>query len=110
MQRVLRAFFGAHGQVALGIICFVIGLAWWIFIEWRYAGKVKEDPLVAAIFRVSMFFGLVACYSIVATGLGYRATERVESAVVEQTDKVERATNVGQADTVEHADKVRDDG
>lgn len=36
-----------------------------------------------------MFFGLVACYAIVATGLGYRATERVEKVVVEQADEVD---------------------
>lgn len=28
-----------------------------------------------------MFFGVVACYAIVATGLGFRATERVERMV-----------------------------
>lgn len=86
---MLAAVFGAKGQVVLGALTFVLGLVWWVFIEWRYARQIGDDPLVAAIFRVSMFFGLVACYAIIATGLGYRATERVETAVVE---------NIGEAD------------
>lgn len=49
---------------------------------WVYWGWLTH-PTTAAIFHVSMFFGVVACYAIIATALGYRATERVEKVVVD---------------------------
>lgn len=89
----MKALFGAKGQVVVGVLTFLAGIAFWVYIEVVYTSELREDPLVAAIFRVSMFFGLVACYAIIATGLGYRATERVEQVVAEDVD-------------VEHADEV----
>lgn len=86
MRRVARTVFGARAQVAIGAACFALGAAWWVYIEARYPSQLSRQPLVAAIFRVSMFFGLAACYAIVATGLGYRATERVEAKVVKEVD------------------------
>jgi hypothetical protein len=91
MQSILNAVFGAKAQVVIGAITFLMGVAFWIYIELVFSGQLMDDPLVAAIFRVSMFFGLVACYAIIATGLGFRATERVETAVVEN---IENAENV----------------
>lgn len=52
-----------------------------------------------AVFHVSMFFGVVACYAIIATGLGYKATERVEQVV----EIVAQDVDVD----VEHADEVK---
>jgi hypothetical protein len=83
----LRKLFEANAQVTVGILCTLVGLAAWIY--WTIV-----PPTVAAVFHVSMFFGIVACYAIIATGLGYRATERVEQVI----------TN-GDVD-VKHADKV----
>lgn len=76
-----RMLFGARAQVVVGVLTFLLGVAFWVYIETVYGSKLHEQPLVGAIFRVSMFFGLVACYAIIATGLGFRATERVESHV-----------------------------
>lgn len=72
--KLLRVIFGAAAQVAVGAVCLTVaGVAW---IYWTLT-----PPTVFAIFHVSMFFGVVACYAIVATGLGFRATERVEQMV-----------------------------
>jgi hypothetical protein len=82
---MLRALFGAHGQVVVGAIFTLVAVTAWVY--WGVIAK----PTVGVVFHVSMFFGVVACYAIVATGLGYRATERVEAQVadVEHADKVE---------------------
>jgi hypothetical protein len=90
-KTILSWLFGAHAQVVIGAITFMMGVAFWIYIEVVYHTQLQQQPLVGAIFRVSMFFGLVACYAIIATGLGFRATERVETAVVnniEQADEI----------------------
>lgn len=58
-----------------------------------------SPPTVLAVFHVSMFFGVVACYAIIATGLGYKATERVEQVV----EIVAQDVDVD----VEHADEVK---
>lgn len=89
MRNILSTLFGAHAQVVIGAITFMMGIAFWIYIEVVYHSLLKAQPLVGAIFRVSMFFGLVACYAIIATGLGFRATERVETAVVNNIEKAE---------------------
>jgi hypothetical protein len=83
VKRGLDLVFGAKAQVVLGVACFLIGAAWWTYIA-------LVGITVAAVFHVSMFFGLAACYAIVATGLGFRATERVEAHVadVEHADEV----------------------
>jgi len=80
---MLKAIFGAKGQVVFGIVCTVIGVYLWL----HYTFLTK--PGVDTVFQVSMFFGVVACYSIIATGLGYRATERVETAVVENIENAD---------------------
>lgn len=72
MHRILRIAFGAHGQVVVGAVSTVVGVVAWLY--WTLA----TPPTVGAIFHVSMYFGVMACYAIVATALGYRATERLE--------------------------------
>lgn len=73
----MNYIFGAKAQVSVGIIATLVGLAMWIYWGWI------TEPTTKAVFQVSMFFGVVACYAIIATGLGYRATERVETAIIE---------------------------
>jgi len=85
----MRWFFGAHGQVTLGALLCIGAVATWV-----YGATLHGEALVRLIFHVSMAALLFAAYSIVATGLGYRATERVETAVVEN---------------IEHADEVNVD-
>lgn len=86
----MRWIFGAHGQVALGALLCLAAVATWI-----YGATLHGEALVRLIFHVSMAALLFAAYSIVATGLGYRATERVEAQVVE---------NVEHADTIVEGD------
>lgn len=69
--------FGAKAQVLVGIVCFIIGITAWVYWGWI------TTPTKSAIFHVSMFFGLVACYAIIATGLGFKATERVETVIAQ---------------------------
>ena len=87
VKALLSALFGAKGQVVVGVLCTIVAIAAWAY--WTFVSK----PTVGTVFHISMFFGVVACYAIVATGLGYRATERVEQVVAEDVD-------------VEHADEV----
>ena len=73
--------------------CFAIGLVFWTvgtFVIPSAARVPWQWTPVAFVFHVSMFYGQVACYSIVATGLGYKATERVEAQVadVEHAEQV----------------------
>lgn len=82
----MRWIFGAHGQVMIGALACVTSIAVWI-----YGTTLHGDALIRLLFHVSMAALVLAAYAIVATGLGYRATERVETAVVE---------NIEQADTV----------
>jgi len=72
-----RAIFGAHGQVVVGVIFVLATIAQTIY--WT----AITPPTVQAIFLVSMEALAFAAYSIIATGLGYRATERVEAQVAE---------------------------
>lgn len=51
---------------------------------------VITKPTVSAVFLVSMEALFFAAYGVIATGLGYRATERVETAVVENIDRAEK--------------------
>lgn len=59
---------------------------------WAY-WSFLSPPNVRAVFHVSMFFGVIACYSIIATALGHKATERVEEIVIEQADDVDINVN-----------------
>lgn len=96
MNKLWSFVFGARAQVVIGAVTFLMGIAFWLYIELLYHSQLTDDPLVAAIFRVSMFFGLVACYAIIATGLGYRATERVETAVVNNIESADEVTVGGE--------------
>jgi len=93
----MSTLFGAVAQGIVGVGALLLGIAAWIY--W----SVVTPPTVAAVFHISMFFGCVACYAIIATALGYRATERVE-------EKVENVDIVQHADEVEHADEVKREG
>lgn len=82
--------FGAHGQLVVGVVAFLASVAvWW------YGSKLHGAALIRLLYNVSMAALVLAAYAIVATALGYRATERVEAQVVEN---------------VEHADVVGTDG
>lgn len=74
---MLGKIFGATSQVVVGIVATAIGITAWIYWGWM------TKPTVTAIFHISMFFGVIACYAIIATGLGFRATERVEATIIE---------------------------
>lgn len=81
---MIDVLFGARAQVVIGVLCFLAGVAAWGWF-------IFNPPTVSAVFHVSMGFGLVACYAIVATGLGFRKTEHVESAVadIETAERVD---------------------
>lgn len=83
----MRWLFGAHGQVFVGALFCAGSLATWV-----YGATLHGDALVRLIFHVSMAALLFAAYGIVATGLGYRATERVETAVVETIENAEEVS------------------
>lgn len=86
----MRLLFGAGAQVVVGVAATVVALA-----AWLYWGIISY-PTVNAVFHISMFFGVVACYAIIATGLGYKATERVETIIEEspsiKTDGIDEST------------------
>lgn len=72
---MLKCIFGATAQVIVGVLFFGVTLVqtvWWLWIN---------PPTVKAIFVVSMEALAFAAYGIIATGLGFRATERVEAEV-----------------------------
>jgi hypothetical protein len=74
---IWHAIFGAHGQIVVGVIFLAATVAqtiYWLAIT---------PPTVKAIFIVSMEALGFAAYAIIATGLGYRATERVEAQVAD---------------------------
>lgn len=82
---MLNTIFGATAQVIVGVIFAVltaIQTFYWLVIT---------PPTVMAVFLVSMEALGFTAYGVIATGLGYKATERVEAHVVE---------NIEQADTV----------
>lgn len=83
MTRAIQITFGAHGQLAVGILTFLGSVTAWV-----YGSGLSGEPLIRFIFHVSMAALVVAAYSIVATALGYRATERVEAAVIENIEEV----------------------
>lgn len=79
-----RAIFGAKAQVIVGAVAFHISFGFWglgtAIIPGAYSLPWHWTPS-AFIFHASMFALVVASYAIIATGLGYRATERVEAQV-----------------------------
>lgn len=83
MKNVLNILFGAKAQVVVGVI-FLLAT---FFQSWYWG--IHTKPSTTAIFWVSMEALAFASYAIIATGLGYRATERVETAVVENIEKAD---------------------
>lgn len=92
MKRAVQIAFGAHGQLGVGILVFVLSVAAWVLgsatIPNAAAPPWRWTTPGVFIFHASMFALVLAAYGIVATALGYRATERVESAVVENIEEV----------------------
>lgn len=80
MSTLARAVFGAHGQAAVGTVFLGVSLG-----QWAYWGLVAPAT-VGVVFHVSMEALVFASYAVVATALGYRATERVEEHVINQED------------------------
>lgn len=82
MRSLLGGVFGARGQITLGVILFAAAVG-----QWAYALAHLDDQalLVRLLVHVSMEALVFAAYAIVATGLGYRATERVEAVVADQS-------------------------
>lgn len=78
----MKQLFGAHGQLAFGALLVAVTL----FQAWYWG--IHTKPSTDAIFWLSIEALFFAAYSIVATALGYRATERVETAVVENIENV----------------------
>lgn len=79
----MRALFGARAQIVVGVQATLVAIGVWIWY-------LLHPITVGAVFHISMYFGVVACYCVIATALGYRATERVEAVVadVEHADTV----------------------
>lgn len=86
MKRALDLVFGAAAQITVGVV-FLIATA-----AQTYYWTVVTVPTVMAVFLVSMEALFFTSYGVIATGLGYRKTEHVETAVVE---------NIGTAENVE---------
>lgn len=84
MGDVLRAVFGARGQLVVGVLTFLASVSAWV-----YGKTLSGDALIGFIFDVSMGALVLAAYGIVATALGYRATERVEAQVVENIENAD---------------------
>lgn len=83
MGDVLPVVFGAKAQVVVGTVMVAVTVAqtaYWLLIT---------PPTVMAVFLVSMEALLFAGYGVISTGLGYRATERVENVVVEAVDQMD---------------------
>lgn len=85
----MRSLFGARAQIIVGSACFVVGVLLWV-----YGATLHGEALLKFVYHVSMFFGLVACWSIVSNGLSFRKTEHVETKVA----------NIGHADEIEVKD------
>jgi hypothetical protein len=86
MQSLLNLVFGAKAQVVMGILMVIATAMQTVY--WT----VITPPTVMAVFLVSMEALFFAGYGVIATGLGYRATERVETAVVENIEKTDEVT------------------
>ena len=89
-----EALLGSRAQAIVGLACIAVGAGAWI-----YGATLQGEALLRLVFHVSMFFGLVACYAVVANALTIRKTEHVEAQVAE----------VEHADRVE-ADRIEQDG
>lgn len=83
MDGALRIIFGAKAQVIFGVLLTLLAIGLWCWYTF------VTPPSVRTVFHISMLFGVAATYAIIATGLGYRATERVENVVVEAVDQMD---------------------
>lgn len=81
MRSALAAVFGARAQVALGVLLTCAAL-----VGWPLTAVTVFSGEPQGILGLSWLALILAGYNLVATGLGYRATERVEKVVVEQMD------------------------
>lgn len=80
---MIEAVLGSRAQAVVGIGCLLVGFA-------LCAWFLVEPPSVRAVFWVSMFYGQVAAYAIVANALTIRKTEHVQAQVAEiNTENVE---------------------
>lgn len=77
---------GAHAQVALGAALTLAGIVGW---PTTAVTVFRHEP--QGVLGLSWLALILSGYNLMATGLGYRATERVETAVVEN---IESADNV----------------
>ena len=78
---MLRAIFGAAGQMVVGVLMVVATVAQTVY--WL---KINPPPGDTAIFIVSMEALLFAAYGVFGTALGHRATERVEQHIEADID------------------------
>ena len=85
---VLRLLFGAKAQVVVGLV--FVGVT--VFQAWLWG--IHETPSAKAIFWLSIEALFFASYAVIATGLGYRATERVEAHVEEAISIEDQADHV----------------
>jgi hypothetical protein len=91
-MNLIPRIFGAHGQIVVGILLFLIGTVFWIVgifkipnaAAWAWAWSAE-----VYIFHASMLALVIGGYNIIATALGYRATERVEEVIVENIENVD---------------------
>jgi DNA-binding CsgD family transcriptional regulator len=74
-REVLRCLFGARAQVVVGVLMLAATIAQTVY--WT----LVTPPTVMAVFLVSMEALAFAGFGVIATGLGFRATERVEKQV-----------------------------
>jgi membrane protein implicated in regulation of membrane protease activity len=91
-RRALHITFGAHAQVAAGVLFLVLTAAQTIYWLAITAATTK------AVFIVSMEALAFAAYGVIATGLGYRATERVESIVIETVKQMTVAGDISEVE------------
>lgn len=77
---LLRSIFGAIGQIVVG--CFFLLATATQTVYWT----LITEPTVMAVFLVSMEALGFAAYAIIATGLGYLATEKVAQKQEEDAD------------------------
>ncbi len=84
MKGLLNVMFGAHAQVVIGALMVLLAFVSWPIAALTFASK--EPQFIVALSELALIF---SGYGVVATGLGYRATERVETAVVENIENVD---------------------
>lgn len=77
---MLSIVFGAKAQVVVGVLMLLAT------VGQTYYWLVVTEPTTKAVFIVSMEALLFAGYGVMATGLGFRATERVEQHVEQNID------------------------